>query len=93
MTDKIEPALTPEEWRDTDRAMRQHVGALPERADDLAQVIALANAALPDSDPRKITREDVRACRRETNDWFEDRDEMLRGLADRIAALLPPEPK
>lgn len=53
--------------------------------------VAIANAALPDTDPRKITREHIRACRRELNDWVEDRDEILKRLAAVLESYLPPE--
>lgn len=59
-------------------------------------VMALANAALPDDDPRKITREDVA--------WLNDAAQHLdrlrlvdddaadaQRLAAKLAALLPPE--
>jgi len=98
MTDTIEPALTPDEWK---HAMEYVV---PEvlitgvefyvgDADTAFKAIAELNAALPDDDPRKITRAHV---------------EMLRGivvnvraselpgygvpildLAEKLAALLP----
>lgn len=97
MSEKIEPALTPEEWTPlpdgsfgvvcddetvVDVILDACVGfeedgetaihgtglriadtAIIVEADDLAAVIALANAALPDSDPRKITRERVEDIR------------------------------
>ena len=64
-------------------------------------LMALANAALPDDDPRKITREDVAACRAfDFNFWGMESDsvevrradcERLQLLAAKLAALLPPE--
>jgi hypothetical protein len=69
VTAAIEPALSAEEWRVSSAAVAP-MYALQELSDltrnhlnehvDLAQrdvpkAIALANAALPDSDPRKIT--------------------------------------
>jgi hypothetical protein len=72
---------------------------------DLVAVIALANAALPDDDPRKITRRDVRRCN-DIADGLEREyaagrafealgssaivDEW-RTLAARLVAYLPPE--
>jgi hypothetical protein len=74
MMDKIEPALSAEEWT-TPHATREsgYAAAEPEGlvlakmpgaylghhvdAWDIPTLIALANHALPDSDPRKITRE------------------------------------
>lgn len=74
--------------------------------DDLPALIALANAALPADDPRKITRAHVALLRDpHTQDcsmwWLSDYpgaqqcdcggDERLDALADAIAAYLPPE--
>lgn len=70
MTDqKIEPALSAEGWADA----RDESGALSENLlyevcylwgkKQPAATIALANAALPDDDPRKITRETVSQLR------------------------------
>lgn len=66
--------------------------------------MALANHALPDGHPNKLTREDVKALRRsrvfeiDPSQVFDgavsvDREgtERLRSLAARIEALLPPE--
>lgn len=72
--------------------------------DEAHQIAALANASLPDDDRRKFTREDVDALRAEA-DWSEEQTRnvgracpveylpawRLRAIADRIAALLPPE--
>lgn len=61
--------------------------------DILPAVMAVANAALPDDSPCKITRDDV-ALIHET--WEGDRGYMnadkLRRLSAKLAALLPPEP-
>lgn len=65
-------------------------------SEDLPAIIALANAALPDSDGRKITRETVRALR----DWivpcnnhagFRQLAVLLHHHASALAALLPPK--
>lgn len=67
MTDTIEPALTAEEWRHWERegikeavaracdSINYSLGQRPEKMG------ALCNVALPDSDPRKITRLHVNA--------------------------------
>lgn len=65
MTDQtIHPALTPEEWAKLDSPEYRSaiLGALCARlkADHTGpMLIAILNAALPDSDPRKITREKI----------------------------------
>lgn len=92
MPDRIEPALTAEQWSDLARVEGCRVSdfdgtftatfthpfdehgrgiALSDdaslisvfHAEPVRAIIALANAALPDSDPRKITREWVNAIR------------------------------
>jgi hypothetical protein len=83
MSDRIEPALTLEEWANADGPTydRPYCMIFPadaasggivvsvgsERAwvapQDLPPAIALANAALPDDDPRKITHDMVAAIR------------------------------
>lgn len=73
MTDKIEPALTAEEWTSPadaldgyfdlrDGVVDVRLGGAHGGGDlvgDTRKLIAFANAALPDSDPRKITRERI----------------------------------
>lgn len=54
------------------------------RYSDMPALMALANAALPDDDPRKITRADVETLRRHD-------DAILDRIADQLAALLPPD--
>lgn len=59
---KLEPALTPEEWA---LVQQGHEHVLHSVVSDIAmaprgymlQAMAIANHALPDDDPRKITRE------------------------------------
>lgn len=102
MTEKIPPALSPEEW-----AEPANVGYFdwpngivdvssdtpPDRLP--AQIIALANAALPDSDARKITREKIKMLR----DYAADITRIGGGrhggeldhLADELEAYLPPK--
>jgi hypothetical protein len=98
MTDEtraIEPALTPEEWQALpDAAAAVAVMALPSlrrQPERMQIVMALANAALPDDDPRKITWEDVYALR----NWDlldEGKTQLyLKRLAAKLAAFLPPE--
>lgn len=57
----IPPVLTPEEWRDPE-SVAALARALPTTADGIARTVAVANHALPDGDPRKLTREDIDAC-------------------------------
>jgi hypothetical protein len=69
---------------------------------DLAALIALANAAMNDEDPRKFTREHVVALRSATEELARDYDAvatdarsaragLLDDLADAIESFLPPE--
>jgi hypothetical protein len=58
-------------------------------------VIALANAALPDDSPYKITRADVEACRAAGQRTWHDPihgepPDVLAQLAAKLEALLPP---
>jgi hypothetical protein len=102
MTDRIEPALTAEEW-----ASIQAGNGIPYMTrcsvvDDLRGLddgdthaaIAYANHLLPDSDPRKITRERIAAMRNTvTNLSLVDPDgEVVDAFADALASYLPPEP-
>jgi hypothetical protein len=66
-------------------------------ADNLAALIALTNDALPDGDPRKITREWVRSIRT-VADALEHNGygshlavPKLRAIADALESYLPPE--
>lgn len=62
-----------------------------ESPSELAALVALANAALPDADPRKFTRHDLTwveslrsaSVSRPERDWLE-------GFAAKLRALLPP---
>jgi hypothetical protein len=100
MTDRIEPALTPDVWRywlrDRDDPARAVATACDAVSFDLRQkperLIALANAALPDPDPRKITHTTVARLRflrgafhpdDKVHDW-------LAPLADALESYLPP---
>lgn len=78
-------------------------------ATTLPALIAFANAALSDSDPRKITRDWLRTLRSEAKyvgsggleSEYEDepyrsmgqREAALRAIADALESYLPPEPK
>lgn len=104
MTDEtIPPALTADQWaywlRDPSNLKYHLDSACDHVAYDIhlsrPALAALANAALPDGDPRKITREDL-APIGVARDWFamsgdtEARDVLAR-LYAKLAALLPPE--
>lgn len=113
MSEKIEPALSAGEWTraeidDDGSALRIVDGRLVNEAwgqpvDRPAAVIALANAALSDSDPRKITREWVKALRDEAEraEYTERVQDnagysaieptLARQIADALESYLPPE--
>lgn len=116
----IQPALTKEQWAHTRFKYNPELApvvtgltlwsghsydaiGLPDT--DFTGAIALLNDALPDDDPRKITRADVALVRERAHDyrstmgdvdrmdvpeseWTENR---LDRIADKLAALLPPE--
>lgn len=71
----------------------------PVEMSQLPAVIALANAALPDSDRRKITRAWVKALREASVVWasgngvIQDDEQTARvhAIADALASYLPPE--
>lgn len=94
----VRPALSAGEWAELDHypaspSTLEDVQTLP-LIDDRHRAVALANHALPDGDPRKITRADVDALRDDLSDHPDDRarqEAVLRRIADKIAALLPPE--
>lgn len=61
--------------------------------DLIAATVSLANAALSDADPRKITRLDVQVLR-EVVGYIEEHGrhhEDVDALIEKLAALLPPE--
>ena len=101
---RVEPALTPDEWGELyvegfsvsgGRLWNSADGQPVERP---AALMALANASLPDGDPRKITRRDAvlaEVCGRYGGNegWTlsgAHLDELL-ALARKLRALLPPE--
>lgn len=99
MTDKIEPVLSAEEWADLRNPilraplLAQLGGGTDPRA--IAQTITILNDALPDSDPRKITREMIEGLRNSVDvlgfcgyPW---RAEQVQSVADALASYLPPE--
>jgi hypothetical protein len=112
MGDDLKPALDAEGFADAvDGYVAFDVGILDVTASIspiatyaafTAGVMALANAALPEGDPRKITWADVGALRFVASDsenlgWRDDPNPELgqtifraRRLADKLAALLPP---
>lgn len=97
MSEKIEPALTSQQWAEVesydgplfyDEAIQN---CPPE---SLPYLIALANAALPDSDPRKITREKVDALRitlLNKGSAFGKGFGLVNQIADALSSYLPPE--
>lgn len=95
MSEQIPPAMSTAAWKEYRADPRyKHEWLMTDVS--LAQTMALANAELPEDDSHKFTREDVTAlnaavARLNSNEWVIGLDLPLRGLADRIAALLPPE--
>lgn len=105
MNDKIEPALTPDEWKQWHEGERyimpaedsKHAGMmLNRRAFEIETrpfaVMALHNASLPDDDPRKITRKDVIELLVVSDhlDLHPDWSKALESIAAKLDALLPP---
>lgn len=95
VTTKIEPALTAEEWtlaldEDVREGLAYEVTYLWGQSRP-AGAIALANAALPDSDPRKITRAKIRLLRIALAGWDgvgtdpDENDAWINATDDRIA--------
>lgn len=97
MTNEIRPALSAEEWagRHAKRALRVFLdarGGITVAGDSggagthdpatLHAIIAIANASLPDDDPRKLAWEDVDMLRQPYIN--------MPNLAARIATLLRP---
>jgi hypothetical protein len=91
MTDRIEPALTPEQWIEHREALNDDgygYQAVPywEGLAGQAGAIAVANDLLPDSDPRKITRERITLLR---DPAYRETEQMA--FIDALASYLPPE--
>lgn len=106
MSEKIEPALSAEQWAELvvelpDEHAWTEPGYLCANDNDRwgtsrvpAHIaIALANAALPDDDPRKITRKMVTGLREIASDqpWDEGLGLWLNRVADVLESFLPPE--
>ena len=97
---KIQPALTAEEFDDFQSALNDGAtaaGAVIFYAEryEWAKVIFCANHALPDDDPRKITRADVECLKLAAGEWehVDHRAASYSSLPIIIAklnALLPP---
>ena len=96
MSDHVPPALTQEEWAEI-QAMHDPLShdtlfeGVVDPVGQLPYMMAVANYALPEDDPHKITRADVLKLR----DWrygciAQDHAEWTDSLLRRIAALLPP---
>jgi hypothetical protein len=82
---EIEPAFTPEEWKD----LPDSYGLCVEWDGNEAKIIALANDSLPDSDPRKITRKTLDSIWGEDGGWVPV--EYTRKIAAALKSYLPPE--
>lgn len=96
MTDRTEPALTPEQWQwARDGAL--DVCSLYYTKGTAGAVIAIVNDELPDTDPRKITRAKVELLRDAILDWnpigyppFTKGS--LKAFCAALESYLPPEP-
>ena len=92
MSEKIEPAVSAKIWEEVASSpwpIDSYIGDTP---DVCAYLVALNNHALPDSDPRKITREDVELVEYAAagQDMKEDFDAVM-AFAAKLRALLPPK--
>jgi hypothetical protein len=93
MSDFIPPALMPNEWE----RVRSGCDDVTHYyfTGDKGAVIAACNDELPDTDPRKITREWVKILRA-TARWIEEQPDNfgpeteLRAMADALESYLPP---
>lgn len=91
----VEPALTPEQWETVrrDRVRVEDIVHPIMFTADMPCVIAVANDALPDSDPRKLRRRHVVALRsvlRQNPDNLPAYGEPLHQLCEALDAILPP---
>jgi hypothetical protein len=92
----IPPALTAEEWASA-RSGDHSVSAILQylEPEDMAPIMAWANALMPSDDPRKITREDVNlvqvAADIAMGAGHAKYAVRLSDFAHKLAALLPPE--
>jgi hypothetical protein len=99
--DPIPAALTPEQWAERTAVDQTREDGVPYIYDgefgvgvdtyfmpvDPAEAIALANAALPDTDPRKITREMVDRLKSLIQPGEDDEQAFL----DALKSYLPPK--
>lgn len=97
MSNEIKPAMDDFQWRQFRNAGKDQLMPRYFAQCDHASFIAKHNDALPDDDPRKITREDVEELRaadeRIRGEWDHPNNPeppTLRNLAAKLAALLPP---
>ena len=103
MSNELEPALSAEEWADITRygvvVSEIDVGPFHFGTNSSDEsLLALANAALPDESPYKITPEDSRFLEQialahaESGEYWQTRTAArLRAIALKLAALLPPK--
>jgi hypothetical protein len=105
MSETIKPALSPFQWnsirRDGDVWSVTPTAQMPLDPASTPRVsrataplyLALANHALADTDPRKITRNMVNALRETADDqpWDENLGAVLNGIADVLESYLPPK--
>jgi hypothetical protein len=102
MSDLIRPAMLPSEWEMVSGRplLRDMMAAEALNRGQVSMVIALANAALPDSDPRKITRKHIAMLREAGRQrdslsppyldiTLDDAAELL-AFADALESYLPP---
>lgn len=93
-------ALVVRDWHgDGQRTTQTNQVTVP--AQLLPAVIALANIALPDGDPRKLTREGVAAIRKMADDVFDDETSLTAAevahtklvlrMVDALESYLPPK--
>jgi hypothetical protein len=114
MTEKNEPVLTDEDWRDVEDDIADAISRNAKGIEyfrtllidgkNASSAIAVANRLLPDSDPRKITREwivglrsraeEYRGLHRiaQPGDWAGDA-QFLDRIADALESYLPPPPE
>jgi hypothetical protein len=97
MTDRIEPVMTADDWAHALKVgLREYDSAVADTPWHCAYVIALNNAALPSTDPRKITRERIEHIRDmlgADSSWTGASDEdfaRAQHILDALASYLPP---
>lgn len=93
MSEKIEPALSAEEWaRKREDGLDLYDDFVSDRPGSGPRIIAAINDDLPDDDSRKITREWVIELRRVAQ-AFPSLGELreIAAMADALESYLPPE--